>query len=793
MEITCFLCGSSFNYPQKLFSHLNNCGLQTKIFFECTFKNCFQKFHLKRSYQKHIINHFQNKLSILHNDNPVQSEQDLINDSTQDKNNIENFVHEVEITNQVNKKSLHHDTYKRKLSGLHDCMSKIIIKLHSFNNLSRSDVSSIKDLFEDLLNPLLNIFEETAISHKESIVDLLRDIRELLKSFKSEFKFNKALMKKDLVGNVQSFEINNNSSSKGIMMPLEFQLRKVFEQNNYLQQMLEHMEKMKNESKYKNFVQGELWKQKKSLYPNKIVIPFFLYTDDFGINNPLGSKSNKHSICNFYYSFSCNPMKSSKFDEVFLAYSIKSADFKKYGNDCLKPLINDLKKLEVNGIDIKTNGKVERVHFVMALLLGDNLGLNTTLGFAKSFSSNYYCRFCMTKKSDAQQECCENSNLLRNRINYRESLNRGLENGISGPCIFNEIPSFHCTENFAVDVMHDLFEGVCHNIFGESLQYFIKKMKYFTLDEFNQRLKVFSYDSHDRGTEKLQVSNFEIENCKFKTSAKQMLSFCHYFTLLVGEFIPNGDQVWSFLLVFLELVDDILSYEVCDTKIIEIGSKINYVLQNYQVLFKKTLTPKFHFLLHYTRVLRQCGPLRNLWSFKYEGKHKQFKIYSHVITSRKNIPKSFAFKQQMQFANFLIENKPKIDQILKNPIQDNNMKQLIANILKINTIEFSIYTAAEIWGYQYKENKIITVFKNDFELYNICAVIKTSNEILFYCKRILSSYDTHFIAFKFLETTDSHYIINLNELIGPPVDKLKTSRGLTLIKIKEFYKPICRN
>ena len=120
---------------------------------------------------------------------------------------------------------------------------------------------------------------------------------------------------------------------------------------------------------------------------------------------------------------------------------------------------------------------------------------------------------------------------------------------------------------------------------------------------------------------------------------------------------------------FLELVDDILNYEVCETKIIEIGSKINYILRTYQALFKKPLTPKFHFLLHYSRVIRQCGPLRNLWSFKYEGKHKEFKLYSHVITSRKTIPKSFAFKQQMQFANFLIKSTSNTDKIFRNRLK----------------------------------------------------------------------------------------------------------------------------
>lgn len=52
-----------------------------------------------------------------------------------------------------------------------------------------------------------------------------------------------------------------------------------------------------------NFVQGKLWKEKISEYEGKIVFPYFLYVDDFEINNPLGSHASFQSIADFYYSF----------------------------------------------------------------------------------------------------------------------------------------------------------------------------------------------------------------------------------------------------------------------------------------------------------------------------------------------------------------------------------------------------------------------------------------------------------------------------------------------------------
>lgn len=67
--------------------------------------------------------------------------------------------------------------------------------------------------------------------------------------------------------------------------------------------------------------------KKKSQFEGKIVISYFLYIDDFEINNPLGSHANFQSITGIYYSF---PLlkNNSRLSIIFLAALIKSADLK---------------------------------------------------------------------------------------------------------------------------------------------------------------------------------------------------------------------------------------------------------------------------------------------------------------------------------------------------------------------------------------------------------------------------------------------------------------------------------
>lgn len=797
-QINCCFCEEIFYCASSYMVHINkHPKLCHDVVYECTFEQCHHKFNKKFCFKRHVFKHFENK-----EDNSFDN-----NIEFNITNATETIETEIEDVSGDNFSSNHQSdpivsnatsvSYKNKVEEIHHSAMEFLIQLNSISNFTRSDADTIRNLVEQLvLNPVLEFVEDCFLKNNfnnKTFSAVVGDAKGVFSNVKTDYMLEKTMKKCDLMGSINEFNIGNSSKSKGTVMPLEFQFQKLFEKNKYIDEVLEHIKTTENQPSLTNFVQGELWQKKKSLYPNKTVIPFFLYADDFGINNSIGSKANRHSMCNFYYSFPCLPKKSSKQDEVYLACTIKASDIKRFGNDCFITLANTLKKLEVEGIEIETKDGSKQVHFIMGLFLGDNLGLNVILGFSKSFSAHYYCRFCLMKKSECQKSCIQNSSILRNRINYREAHERQLaiQTGISSECCFHVIPTFHCTENFTVDVMHDFFEGICHNILCDALSYYIKEMQYFSIQTLNERLEQFSYGKHDKGNEKQSINIKEIESRKLKMSAKQMISFCHYFTILFGHFIPHGDQIWQFLLDFFELIDDILCFEITNRLMIQITSKITKLNQTYQILFKKNLTPKFHFLTHYELIIKNCGPLRNLWSFKYEGKHKQFKIYSHVTTSRKNIPISFSYKQQMAFANFLLKNQTNDDIILRKLQHDKIIKNLISKHLKIAPNSFSIYLEGNIWGYSYSTQHFVATFIKDFEIYSIALIIRTTtNKIFLCCKKITTTFNNHYAAFECGLIETKYKILNLTDIVGPPVELLKTTQEKTFIKLKEFYTSI---
>jgi len=108
-------------------------------------------------------------------------------------------------------------------------------------------------------------------------------------------------------------------------------------------------------------------------------------------------------------------------------------------------LISELKDLAENGIQLFG----ETIYFIFAGFIGDNLGMNSILGFVESFSANHCCRFCKISKSHLKKATKEDKNLLRTRENYSSDLETNLSlTGIKEQSAFNSIPGFHVAENY---------------------------------------------------------------------------------------------------------------------------------------------------------------------------------------------------------------------------------------------------------------------------------------------------------------------------------------------------------
>lgn len=96
---------------------------------------------------------------------------------------------------------------------------------------------------------------------------------------------------------------------------------------------------------------------------------------------------------------------------------------------------------------------------------------------------------------------------------------------------------------------------------------------------------------------------------------------------------------------------------------------------------------------------------------------------------------------------------------------------------------------ADIWGYTYSTQHFVATFDSNFRVFNIVFIIKTkSKQIFLCCKETQKVYKHHFDSFECEQILNEYVILNLNDLIGPPVEIFVTFQEKPLIKLKPYYK-----
>lgn len=234
-----------------------------------------------------------------------------------------------------------------------------------------------------------------------------------------------------------------------------------------------------------NFIQGELWQiQLNNLCKNDgIPLPFIVYYDDIETGNAMGSHGDINELGAVYGKISTIPPNYSlKLQNILLSGLFATKVRKKHGNDVIFPkLKNNLIELEENGVQIIIDNKKIKIYFITSLFVGNNLALNSVLGFSKSFSSSLYCRICYISNWDAKKPTSENSSLLRTIPKYETDLKKNdpTKTGIKKNCLFNSLKNFHVIQNQCADIMHDLYEGICNNVLANILITYIKKKNTF--------------------------------------------------------------------------------------------------------------------------------------------------------------------------------------------------------------------------------------------------------------------------------------------------------------------------
>lgn len=793
----CSKCNEPLRSISQFFTHIKYVHDFSKDNYECRQANCtacaFSDIHSfkKHFIRKHVDQEANQNISF---DSTTNVEIDVVMEG-EEEDQIQSdteCVMEEEFQEKI-AKPFEFSDFKKKIE---ESATLFVAKLFNESTLSNKMVSSIIENIKKnvttviasyMKNLILPIISKT--SDRNSIEKFFDVCSNPFSEVDTEYKFIKKLEKEDVYSAPIQFTINNEiteiknkgitvlgqSNSTGVINPIEFQIKKFFELPNVLDSAINYMlelEETENENEIKNFTQGKLWKSKKASFGSQdIVIPYFLYNDDFEPNNALGSHAGSDKLSAFYYNFPTVPRSLSALESIFVAMIYKSS-YVSYGYDrCLYYLIDVLKKLETEGIEIVTNNVSRKVYFVLGLVLGDNLGLNSILGFSKSFTANYFCRICKTHKCDTHFDLYEDVKLLRNIQNFEEDLSLDClsSTGINANSLFNTIKTFHVTENYCVDILHDLAEGVHRYEIPLILNNFIKK-NYFDLDKFNKRKQNFDYGEIDIGNLTVPISKERLLNNHLSLTASEMFCLVKLLPLMIGDLVNKKDKVWHFLQLLIKITEFALQNQVNTTKIDDFMKDVAEHNKLYMVLFNETLKPKHHFLVHYGTVIRNSGPLKHLWTMRHEAKHKELKRYCNVTNSRINLPLSVSKKCSLKFGYFMLYNKAYGDDLTVHSIYsvEDIDKNHYSDLIPFNLDDLTFSKFITYKGTNYKSGYFLASPQSIKEctVYCIKEIIIHEKIPYFIVVKYNCQFNEHLVSFLLLSEPFNEYYLKPIEMFN---------------------------
>lgn len=711
--------------------------------------------------------------------------------------------HNVNENEEMEKISLEDTDILDLRNKLRDTFLNFSLSLHSKPNFTRKDVIDLqKNITEQIVRPICDtLIKICPLVNNKDINELIEDIYQPFQFISSEQKLNTTLQNIQLNDSLQTVNYKNsdgNITSKGCLMPIKHQFKLFFESGNIFNDTINHIRLLEDKENITNIVNGTLWRHVKQSFKDRCVIPYFLYSDEVEMNDAIGAHSGTHKVTGLYYNFpTIPPHFLARLENLFVAGFVKASDMAKLGPSvALKELIDVLIDLEQNGIELNIDGKTIRAYFVLMAILGDNLGINTLMGYATSFSSMLFCRFCTMNKYDCQKMLKLDPNCYRTIEKYETDVQLNFkESGIKEESAFNKLEYYHVAKFTSVDLMHDFFShGICNYDMSLVLLHMMEKM-HIPLQTINYKIQKFDCKETEKRNTFKYITKEQIKSTNFKMTAREMLYFVHYFPLIFGDLMPENNEVWDFVLSLVELIDIILLPQFNEQILTTLQEQIVYHHTLYKKIFATHLKPKYHILLHYPDIIRKIGPPRYTWSFRFEAFHQVFKKYCRNITSRRNICLTLCTKARLIFMNDIKSlNNFKDALCYKNAVRLRLINLPYFSHLAITnellTANFEASCTITSKGVEYKVGQFLTKSSMNMKsvmLFEIKDLLVHKNELFVTCQQwSVESYSQHLASFKVINDEPVFHIFNVNCFDGPPIH-IYEQQGHSYIRLKKYF------
>nr|XP_054919782.1 uncharacterized protein LOC129381174 [Dermacentor andersoni] len=314
--------------------------------------------------------------------------------------------------------------------------------------------------------------------------------------------------------------------------------------------------------------------------------------------------------------------------------------------------------------------------------------------------------------------------------------------------------------------MHDLYEGVIPFVMKHVIQHIVSS-QLLTLDQLNERLAKFPLRGGDKKSRLPPLSRAAVfGRTTIKGSAAEKLCFFRFFSLLVGDSVPEGNPAYQVYLELRAIVDIVLAPQVSRGSV----AYLKVLIEDFYSAFKETfadvsIIPKMHYLTHYPSFLLLYGPLSKLSCMRFEAKHQFFKSLTRKVRNFKNISSTLSRRHQMQLMYALTQPQESLTVIGSKRLEPDSLPDLLKDRLRElwpNTADVHCADSVTVSGRTLSVGAVVPLLVPDDDLPEFAKVtlIAVCNLKLFVFATILDTryFDEHFYAFV-VESTAHNVII----------------------------------
>ncbi|XP_047142364.2 uncharacterized protein LOC124816727 [Hydra vulgaris] len=501
----CHLCRELFIGVKELYCHLRNheAAGELRMTVRCCQDKCTSSFrslwNLKRHMdQYHSQSHCEKGVShSVNNSNSLCYNDDFCNYEEADQN--KRFIlSDIHIVAKV---------YLVSSLRSNSCLPHNIIScvIPSFNNMADCLVNYLNEQVLESLKYVPNVNQGVL----NNIEKLFKKVQKPLGFLSRKYKQDKYFAEHPLFVNSETLSIGSRYEVKNGVNKLVYDTYEYVSVENNFRSLFSHEEfveliltnQIKDNDLTDCFQKGERCKKHYLFINNdKYSIMIQLFYDGMGKTNPLRGNASTSNVGVTITIQNLPPSHNSCFANIHLLALCYSQDLKVYGyNNILERFVSEIQKLQSIGFsgDFQIIGS-KQIYLGLRQVSCDNLALNGLFGFIECFFADFFCTICLATKETIQLKTYESDFEMRTIDSYNNDLKalemlalRTHSHGVKANCCLNKIPGFHVVENFALDPMHTLLEGVVPFELGCILYYLIKIKHYFSLLDLNTCMHQF--------------------------------------------------------------------------------------------------------------------------------------------------------------------------------------------------------------------------------------------------------------------------------------------------------------